>query len=91
MSYVISEWISGCCINLFMSLTDQVMSGSGIWFFIMSSCSEEVASQSVIKWCRVSFVCRHNLHVGSISGFSLDWKYARLLCPVITQHVGTHF
>ena len=26
-------------MNLFMSLTDQVMSGSGIWFFIMSSSS----------------------------------------------------
>ena len=36
VSYVINEWISGCCINLFMSLTEQVMSGSGIWFFIIS-------------------------------------------------------
>ena len=74
---------SGCCMNLFMSFTDQVMSGSGIWFFIMSTCSEEVASQSVIRWWRVSLACRHNLHVGSISGLSLDWKYAKLLCPVI--------
>ena len=42
-----------------------------------------MASQSVIIWWRVSLACRHNLHVGPISGLSLDWKYARLLCPVI--------
>ena len=35
-----SEWISGCCINLFKSFIDQVISGSGIWFFIMSFWSE---------------------------------------------------
>ena len=42
-----------------------------------------VASQSVIKWCSVSLPCRHSLHVGSISGWILDWKYARLLWPVM--------
>ena len=31
------------------------MSGSGILLFIMSNWSEVVASQSVIRWCRVSF------------------------------------
>ena len=31
----------------------------------------------------VPLACRHNLHVGSISGLRLDWKYAKLLCPVI--------
>ena len=47
---VYKRQISGCCMNLFMSFTDQVISGSGIWFFIISNWSEEVASQSVIKW-----------------------------------------
>ena len=71
-----SSVINGCCINLFVSLTDQVMSGSGIWFFIMSIWSEVVASQSDIRWLRVSLACRHSLHVGSISGLSLDWKFS---------------
>ena len=32
----------------------------------------------------VSLACRHSLHVGSISGLSLDWKYVKLFsCPVI--------
>ena len=44
---------------MFMSLTDYVMSGSGVVFFIMSSCSGVVTSQSETmsryvnaeKWC----------------------------------------
>ena len=44
-------------------------------FFIMSIWSEVVASQSVSRWWSVSLGYRHNLHAGSISGLSLDWKY----------------
>ena len=50
--YVISQWISGCCIKVFISLSDQVMSVKGILFFIMS----------------IRSVVLHNLQVGSISG-----------------------
>ena len=78
-----SEWISGCCINLFISFTDHVISGNGIWFFIMSIWSEMVASQSAIRWHSDSLAWRHSPQVGSISGLSLDWKYAKLLYPVI--------
>ena len=76
VSYVISKWI--CCIKLFISLTDQVMLGEGILFFIMSSCSVVVASQWVIRWCKVSLNCLHSLQVRSISEFNFDWKYTRL-------------
>ena len=39
----------GCCINVDMSLTDYVMSGGGILFFIMPNCNVAEASQSVIR------------------------------------------
>ena len=75
VSYVINECIiNGCSRKVFMSFTDQVMSGIGIWFFIMSIWSDGVASQSVIRWCRVSLACKQSLHVGSISALILDWK-----------------
>ena len=72
-------------MNVLISLTDQVMSGSGILFFIISICSEVVASQSVIRWCSVSFSCGQSLHVGSISGLSLDWSPILVVGSVLMQ------
>ena len=91
-----SEWINGCWINLFMSFTDNVISDSGIWFFIISNWSEVVASQSVIRWWSVSLACRQSLDVGSISVLSFDWKYAGYYVLLYTldpcaQNICTHF
>ena len=48
VSYVIKECINGCCMKLFISLTDHVMSGSGVrvrmsiyCFKYSSNCSEK--------------------------------------------------
>ena len=59
------------------------MSGKGILFFSMSNWSVVGASQSVIRWCKISLDCLHNLQTGSILGFNFDWKYARLLWSII--------
>ena len=83
VSYVINNWISGCCIKLLMSFTNQVTSGNGILFFIMSNLGVVVASQSVVRLYNVELTCRHSLQVGSIPGLFLAWKYSQLLCPVV--------
>ena len=79
----IKECIVGWCRNLFISITDHDMSGRGVLFCIMSIWSGDVVSQFVMRWCNVSFPCSQSLYVGSISGFSLNWKYAKMLCPFI--------
>ena len=43
------EMIFGCYRNAFISLTDHVMSGNDILFFIISICWVVVASHSVMK------------------------------------------
>ena len=62
----------GILYNGLIYLTHHVMSGRGILFFIMSNCTVVVALQSTVTHCRVSLSCLHSLHVGSISGWTLQ-------------------
>ena len=62
-------------MNFTMSFMDQLPSGRGILFFNISVCSEcAVTSQSVIRWCMVSYELSHRLHIGEIFGSIFDWK-----------------
>ena len=67
------QCISRCWMNLFISFADQDMPESGNLFFIMSIC-KVVASQSVIRWCKVLFACVHSGMLDQSQGFFLDRK-----------------
>ena len=61
------DWVfRGCCINLFISFTDHVMSGRGIWFSLCPYCW----AQLIFRWWETvqvisEFCCRLDL-IGTV-------------------------